>query len=185
MPPRMETSLADRALAVLDANWLGPARAPRDGSIPTSGAGTRHASPWARRGGTRTVRRSSFVRSSPASGATGCCRTSCSRTRPATSRDRSSGGRARRRRLFSAADVGHRPAADSCNGGARGVPARERTGPGREIAGRAAAETRGLARVPLAGEDARRRRAGRDLAPVGVRHGQLAAVGRGARAESG
>ena len=36
-------------------------------------------------------------------------------------------------------------------------------------------------RVPLPRADAGRRRARRDLAPVGVRHGQLAALGRGAR----
>ena len=48
---------------------------------------------------------------------------------------------------------------------------------------RARAEAPRLARVPLPRANAGRRRAGRDLAPVGVGDGQLPALGRGPRAD--
>ena len=49
---------------------------------------------------------------------------------------------------------------------------------GEGVPARAPAEARRLARVPLPGARPRRRRPRRDLAPVGVRHGQLTALGR-------
>ncbi len=48
---------------------------------------------------------------------------------------------------------------------------------------RARTEAPRLARVPLPRADAGRGWAGRDLAPLGVRHGQLSALGRGSRAD--
>ena len=99
------------------------------------------------------------------------------------SRPRVLAGGALARRAADAADVGHRPAADSRDCGAARPPSRARRRARRRVRARAPAEAGGLARVHLPGACARRRRPRRGLAPVGDRHGQLAALGRAARAD--
>ncbi len=85
-------------------------------------------------------------------------------------------------RPASSTDVGHRPAARPRDRGLAGVPPCPGRRPGQGVPTRADAGPPPLARVPLPGAHARRRRPGRDLAPVGVRDGQLAALGRRPRA---
>ena len=99
-------------------------------------------------------------------------------TSPAPSSGRPSARRTRRR----PADLGDRPAARARDGGLAGLP------PARADRERAEAFLRELMPRLVAWHEylyrertARRRRARRDLAPVGVGHGQLAALGRGAR----
>jgi hypothetical protein len=79
------------------------------------------------------------------------------------------------------ADLGDRPASDPRHGRARDLQTRARPRQLARAARGAAAEARRMARLPLSRTDSRRLAARRDLASVGVRDGQLPAVGRGAR----
>ena len=99
--PVQDAQLASSALAVLDANWLGHATKPSPYLYPHqwSWDSACIAMGYARWNQDR-ARRRSFARCSPASGGTGCCRTSSSRKATgATSRALTSGRRAGRRML--------------------------------------------------------------------------------------
>ena len=182
---RMGRALRPRACGARRRTGSVTARSPSRGSIRTSGAGTPRASPWARPAGTRLAQRrelrSLFSRPVAPTGslphivfADGDGRyfpgpefwqTERSRRRSAPTRRRR--GSSSRRSTRPRRSAVYRQAAD-----------RERA---TAFLAELAAEARSLARLPLPRADARRRRPGRDLAPVGVGHGQLPALGRGPR----
>ena len=154
--------LARRALAVLDANWLGhgtrpsrPLPAPVELGLRVHRDGVRALESGPRRDGASLA-----VRGPVAS--TGSCRTSSSpRATAATSQARSSGSPSglaecpvRRQ------DVGNRAAAASRDGGSRGVPRSPPTASGRRRSCESSLpKLARLARVPLPRADAGRRRA--------------------------
>ena len=151
-------------------------------STRTSGAGTRLASRSATRRGTRRARRRSSARSSPASGERAAAAHPLRQERALLSRDPSSGrpiSRRTRRRIRRRPGSSSRRSTRRRSG--RSSAARATRDEAKALPPRAPAEARRVARLPLPRAHQGRRRPRRDLASVGVGHGQLAALGRRAR----
>ena len=178
--------LAQRALEVLEANWRGASTVPSPALYPHQwtrysaciAIGYSHLGSGARRAG-------SSVPCSRASGATGCSPTSSSPTGRTTSPARSSGRQSPRSMLPRPADVRHRPAPCARHFGAPRSTETTRSGViARKFLEELLPKLEAVARLPVPGTKPSRRRVDRDLAPVGVGHGQLAALGPGARRAS-